>query len=319
MFKAIKDLMKKPIKFNVSVQNMEESTGKGFIELNKNNTKFNQHITLGQTQSGTKHTKKLMIVKKAMNGDSFIVIDNPYSEIEDLAKKLGVDYKVSEEYGDTRIVFNPNSNIEENININSRFFKGFNKVLVVGNLGSFAYPVFRWVIWNTNEHSNRYVWVDEHGNDDFIQKQKKHNIDVVYDDRFRFEMTNRYDGIFLNGLDRPFFLEKTFKLEQPVVLRTGVDDIEGYSLNGLKSIFDLIIVANPKNDEKGKREITRLLNSHEEIEKFEEISEVILIYKDNIKHTEVVFPKDFPFSRWDRDNSTQLILEEDNFHLTRRV
>ncbi|MCG8542257.1 MAG: hypothetical protein MJA82_20345 [Clostridia bacterium] len=95
MFKAIRDLMKKPINFNVSIQKVEENVQGQFIEFDKDNTNFKQSIILGKTQSSSEHTKKLMIANKAMNGDSFIVIDSPCGEIEELAKKIRVEYKVS--------------------------------------------------------------------------------------------------------------------------------------------------------------------------------------------------------------------------------
>lgn len=173
--------------------------------------------------------------------------------------------------------------------------KDINKILIIGDLGSCAYPVFRWIIWNATKNSNTYLWVDEHGNEDFVYNhiQEKHNIDVAYYDSFSLEIIGKYDGVFLNDLNG-FFIEKFSEFKRFVVLRVGVDVLEKYSLSKLKLLFDLIIIANP-HDNETRRKIMEL-GLCEEIGKFKKLNEVVLIYKDIIKHTEVLFPKHFPFN-----------------------
>lgn len=210
-------------------------------------------------------------------------------DIERLAKEIGTEYEVSTTNGDRRIISNPNKNI------NRLYQSGLNRILIVGDLGTNAYPIFRYQIWNTIE-SHRFLWVDNHGNDDFIHQQIKQNIDFVYDEDFDLKINKTYDAIFLNGLNLFLNLEKINVFGVPIVVRTGLDDISGYSLNKLKSMFDLIVFSNPYNNEIGESKLRQLLDQ-EVVELFDKRNEVILIYEDMIKHSNVVFSVEFPIVR----------------------
>lgn len=240
--------------------------------------------------------KKMSILEKAISGDSFIIIDNDENEIELASKKLKLNYEVSTVYGDRRIIFNPNDIINSDFNVVKMYNTNFKKILIIGDAGTSAYPILRWQIWNI-ENNKHCLWVDKHSNDNFIQKQMKDNITFKYVDDFNFNIDKFYDVIFINGLRLKSTIDKLRSIKIPLLLRVGTKDLDNYSLKELSKIFDLIIISSPnKYDEQGKSIISNLFEDNINIEKLNQIDDILLVNKDLVHFTKIKFPKDFPLS-----------------------
>jgi hypothetical protein len=170
------------------------------------------------------------------------------------------------------------------------------RVLIIGDFGSFAYPIFRWIIWNSDT-TKKYLWIDNHGNNDFISQQRHPNINVVYDDELDMKniLIEPYDGSFINGLE--LFSKLNLSRSKPMVIRSSTKIVNEYTLNTLQSMFDIIIIPYPKNDETGRRDILRLIGDYDEFEKQKRRDDIVLIYKNEIHFSKVIFPREFPMNR----------------------
>ncbi|WP_113675801.1 hypothetical protein [Vallitalea guaymasensis] len=176
------------------------------------------------------------------------------------------------------------------------FFKGFDKVLIVGNCGSGAYPLFRWQIFNTN-NEEKYLWIDIIENKSLVNDLKKDNIDILYNESLENKaILKKYKRLFLNiAEDQSIDLGEAMRLNMPFTLRIPAREIRQRPLKSLKEYFDLIIIAKPID-----RELTELHYLLPELEKeinlFKRYEDVIFVDKKYVKLMKVTLSKDFPLN-----------------------
>ncbi|QUI25946.1 hypothetical protein HZI73_26395 (plasmid) [Vallitalea pronyensis] len=182
--------------------------------------------------------------------------------------------------------------------INFDFFEGFDKVLIVGNHGSGAYPIFRWQIFNLN-NQYQYLWVDNIGSKSFIDDLKKDNINVLYNESLEdLGMMKKYQRLFINIVENQSINldEAISRITIPFTLRVPAREIGGYSVERLRKDFDLIIIAKPNFED----EITQLINIipelKDEIKLLKHLDDVIFVGKSNVQVIKFKITKDFPLN-----------------------
>lgn len=161
--------------------------------------------------------------------------------------------------------------------------------LLIGETGSLAYPLFRYLMWLEDRN---ILWVDKESEKIFFElhKDKKPNPSVDFKTVEQFNKDKgindfkSYSRIYLNEIDN---IETVHAAQisiknKPTTVRTQNPE---YGLF-LKEYYDTILIFNP-NSENGKKKIIKAFQEHNielenEVESFNEINEAIILWRDVI-------------------------------------
>lgn len=183
--------------------------------------------------------------------------------------------------------------------------------LLIGETGSLAYPIFRYLMWLEDKN---ILWVDKESEKIFfdLHKDKKKNpsVDFKLIEQFKFNNVSdfkNYSRVYLNSaIDNIETLHaaKISIKNKPTTVRFKNPE---YGLL-LKENYDTILIFNP-NSENGKKKIIRTfqdykINIKKEVENFNEINEAIILWKDviskdiriNFIRIDMDFDPEFPFN-----------------------